>query len=33
MGQSLAIEVVMEGGLCVVEVDGISIDLPESHIG
>jgi hypothetical protein len=28
MGQSVAIEVVMEGGLCVIEVDGISIDLP-----
>jgi hypothetical protein len=33
MGQSVAVEVVMEGGLCVVEVDGIPINFPESHIG
>jgi hypothetical protein len=28
MGQSVAIEVVMEGGLCVIEVDGVPIDFP-----
>jgi hypothetical protein len=32
VGQSIAIEVVMEGGLCVIEVDGVSINFPESHI-